>query len=582
MRHWALTVGINHYQFFQPLSFAQSDAQALHDLLIHEFGFAPERCLLLTETSPPLWGNSTYPNRDNIEAWIERLSQQYLQPGDVLWFLFSGYGVCHQGQDYLVPIEANPAAIPETAIPVAALFDRLRRALTESILVLLDINRSQSSLADETLGTQTANLATQLGVSTILSCHPGQFSRESAALGQGFFTAALLEGLRSQRGGTIAELEQHLHDRLPQLSEQYLRPIQQPLSLSLPQKRQQPLLPQVPAAAGSSYPLSSLPGYRPTLGNSSGLPTNGQGFGILPELSPASLNGSFGEESHNSGVIVYPDSASTSLNGQQNPSASNHGQVPPDSAPEIEPEIEEPGDREFWRPILFWGGLATLALLLGVLLRHWSAWTPQTQTPGPQITKPTPSPVNSLTKPTVTTDPLVSKPSPEAVPAPTPPIRPPVPTVTPLASPQPADRVPPSPSPSPSPTGNRPAPKPSPSTSQLAIARAKIPANSAQASPYWFAIQEARKIKPGQPEYQQAQVAIASWSQTILNIARRRASQKVYDAAIMASALVPVEQPALARQAKEVINQSCPVLSRQVGGNPVHQRQAQAICQTRR
>jgi len=151
MRHWAISIGINQYEFLQPLSYAQHDAQAIQRFLIEAGGVPAEQCLLLTETSPPQWGKSTYPDRETIQSWLDLLIQRYVQPGDVLWCFFSGYGVCQQGQDYLMPIEGNSTAIAATAIPLEAIFRSLRQVAEATVLVLLDINRNESS-SHETVG----------------------------------------------------------------------------------------------------------------------------------------------------------------------------------------------------------------------------------------------------------------------------------------------------------------------------------------------------------------------------------------------------------------------------------------------
>ena len=65
MKHHAcIAIGINQYQLLQPLSYAQEDAEALYGFLTSEAGFAPDGCLLMTDSSPSLWGQSTYPNRE--------------------------------------------------------------------------------------------------------------------------------------------------------------------------------------------------------------------------------------------------------------------------------------------------------------------------------------------------------------------------------------------------------------------------------------------------------------------------------------------------------------------------------------
>lgn len=243
MRQWAISVGINQYQSFQPLSYAQHDAQAIQQFLVNDVGVPVEQCVLLTETSPSQWNRPTYPDRENIQGWLDLLTQRYVQPGDVFWFFFSGYGICQQGQDYLVPIAGTPAAVQATAIPLEAIFRTLRRVSDATVLVLLDINRNESSFSYETVGNHTQHLASITGIPTILSCQPGQFSRETSALGHGFFTATLLDSFRSSQGTTIDTLDRALSTHLPELSEHYWRPIQQPVTICPVEKRQQLILP---------------------------------------------------------------------------------------------------------------------------------------------------------------------------------------------------------------------------------------------------------------------------------------------------------------------------------------------------
>jgi uncharacterized caspase-like protein len=139
MKRWAVAIGINQYHLLQPLSFAQEDAQAIRDFWVSEAGFPPDQCLLLSDSSPPVWGKPTYPRREVIQGWLDLLCQNYIQPGDSLWVFFSGYGVTLQGRDYLVPVDANPANLQATAIPVEAIFNRLKAVQAESMLVLLDM-----------------------------------------------------------------------------------------------------------------------------------------------------------------------------------------------------------------------------------------------------------------------------------------------------------------------------------------------------------------------------------------------------------------------------------------------------------
>ncbi len=655
MRHWAISIGINQYEFLQPLSYAQHDAQAMHRFLIEAGGVPAEQCLLLTETSPPQWGKATSPDRVTIQSWLDLLIQRYVQPGDVLWCFFSGYGVCQQGQDYLMPIEGNPAAIATTAIPLEAIFRSLRQVAEATVLVLLDINRNESS-SRETVGTHTEHLASITGISTILSCQSGQFSRETSALGHGFFTAALLEGLRDNRSTTLAAVEQYLSDRLPELSEHYWRPIQQAVTICPDEKRQQPLLPLAPGAAtqqnGDRYAtpqtavqtgatatgaLATVVGTRPDAGNSSvpyGSVANGNGW--KPSIDRQSLDtkdraivASGYSSPRDLSVTRGETNGSTDrLNGLASAPPQTDGSTPPPNTPTglpidsvaqnhdnrvaqpvLVPTVPQPysdapedaneiPDALFWRPVLRWGGFAAVALTLGVLLRNCAAFTPlapaTVQQPGTTALRPSPSgtgqpDVASLTtpSPSVSTRPIVPAPTTPAAAK----VIPPqsiataqdfgvsgasrlTPAVVSTGKPEPATQAQPA-----QVMGAAPIAQPAP-PSPLTKARTLAAANRGQASSYSSAIQAAKTVKPGQPEYAQAQKEIASWSRQILAIARERGRQGRYDAAIVSAQLVPQNQPVYS-ETTGVLLRWCFGLDRQRNANPVQRRQARTICRNR-
>lgn len=228
--NWAIAIGINQYQFFQPLGCPQADAEALRDYLVTEGGFLPQQCLLMTDTSAPFGDRSTYPSKDNILRLVEDLAAACWQPQDKLWFFFSGYGVNYNGQDYLMPIAGDPERIQETGIDVRSLLQVIQ--ITEvNALVLFDINRAFASQGNNYIGQETIELAQELQVSTILSCQPEQFSHESRQLGHGFFTAALIEALRSGNGKSLTNLESYLSVRTPELCHHYWRPTQNPVTI---------------------------------------------------------------------------------------------------------------------------------------------------------------------------------------------------------------------------------------------------------------------------------------------------------------------------------------------------------------
>jgi Caspase domain len=241
-RHWAIVIGINQYQFRQPLLCAQPDAESLYNWMTEQAGFMPQQSLLSTDSSPLWQGRSTAPTAANLQLWVDELGQQGITEGDRLWVFFSGYGECWEGEDYLLPIDA---AAPSSGMSLKALFSRLKTLPTQDILLLLDINRSQSARTRDRLGHQTLTLAKEMGIATILSCQPEQFSHESSALGQGFFTATLLEGLRVHAGQPLEMLVKFMQRRLPELSEHNDRPRQDPIAVISPLMLEQWQLPSL-------------------------------------------------------------------------------------------------------------------------------------------------------------------------------------------------------------------------------------------------------------------------------------------------------------------------------------------------
>ena len=246
MGHACIAIGINHYQFLAPLSYGEADAYSLRQFLVNQADLPESQFLLLSDTSPWVDNLSTYPTQENIWRYLKAESQGTWH-GNYRWFFFSGYGVSWQGVDYLMPIDGNPDDIPGTAIPMRSLLATLKDAGGENLLVLLDINRSPGLPTGLAVGEETIAIAQELNIALILSSQLEQFSHEAPALGNGLFTAALLEALRYyQTDTTLANLDEYLRSYLPQLSQHHYRPIQNPLMVvPIAQARQHPILPTV-------------------------------------------------------------------------------------------------------------------------------------------------------------------------------------------------------------------------------------------------------------------------------------------------------------------------------------------------
>lgn len=501
MKHHAcIAIGINQYQLLQPLSYAQEDAEALYAFLVDEADFAPDACLLMTDTSPSLWGHSTYPNRENILRLTEQLCTQHLQHGDLLWCFFSGYGVSYEGKDYLMPVDGNPADIQGTGIPVELVLNTLKNAPTETVLVLVDMNRSQIVKAGETIGAQTAELARDLEIPTLLSCRPNQVSRETSALRQGFFTTALLEGLRSGQCMTLKGLDRFLSDRLPELCDHHLRPKQEPLMVvNPPGKAHLVILPDV-----SGMPTAALAGRN---GNVS-VGAEIDGFD-RPQMATATAQVELPVAARNA-----QESESEMPSQVSAPTA-----VRPTDGGDDRPNLQKPedldtagSDKSFLQQLILWSGATALVLLLGVFLTNRSIFIGQqegdprspaenAQNPPPQRSNGAGVPQNNL----------------PAVPVG---------------------------------VGSK-----QPPSSQQVWAEAKTFLKDGSASSFNNAVRTARSIPPTDPLYAQAQQDIERWSLTILDIANGRAARGDFQGAIGAAKLMPDVNKPVYNQSKEAIAQ---------------------------
>ncbi|MEH2204379.1 MAG: caspase family protein [Nostoc sp.] len=510
--YWAIAIGINQYQLFQPLSCAQADAEALEDFLVTEAGFLPKHCLVMTDTSPPIGDRSTYPTKENILLLLENLAATSWQPEDYLWLFFSGYGVNYKGKDYLMPAEGNPELVQETGIELRSLMQSLQLA-NLNVLLLLDINRAFGTQADAPVGEETIELAQELQLATILSCQPEQFSHESNELGHGFFTAALLEALRSGNGSNLADLESYLSLIVPKLCHHHWRPIQNPATI-IP-SRQQVILPKLAMESDFQpeaviYPQESfaIALAAPPLDDSA---KSSADPGRQGKLSVNSSQQAKGQKVQESGSrLVAQPMAETSLG------VNTRGRFIPNSSkgyvsrlPANQPSIP------FWKQFILWGGgsLLVAGLIAVVFLRNQETFRiKQISSASPNATVSDRQVVENL--PSARTQPVrLNNQSNAQI----------------VSSSQSKKR------------------------NQAVLDLAKMSLRQTQASDLSMAIATARKIQPGEPLYEQAQENIKIWSQMILDLAEGRAKQRQYASAIAAARLITKDEAPYAK-AQAAIN----------------------------
>ena len=577
MKNYAgIVIGINKYQFFHALSYAKQDAQALENFLIESAGFSADRCLLMTDTSPAVESHSTYPNRQNILRMIDDQCRHQLRAGDVLWLFFCGVAVSGEGEDYLMPADGNPADLASTGISAKWLFSALKSCSAEQVLVLLDAHAPTGS--EQQIGDRIANLAREMEIPVLLTCHNSDYSLETDALQQGFFAAALLEGLHSGKCKTLDSLAQFLSYRLPQLCEEHQSPKQDLLiAVNPPEKLSQTILPELDSPTPQQWLLPAV-----QLRQQEWELSAEQLHALREPVATAAVaNALTGEPP----LEVKPPVLST--NGKTPPDVSTPAPQPmepvaasPDShsAPPVTPTAAGTPTRGLPVAPLALGLLGSavvgLLVLFGILTGNLVKFGQQklAQQQAPAATEQVSAPAKpAAPKPPapVAVQPAAPKPpAPVAViPAPPAPVKPaaPAPAPAPVAA-KPAAPKPPAPvavqpaaPKAPAPVALKPAaPKPPAPVAVKPAATAKPPSNPKQtseqklnkalvllqptsASQFSDAIAQARQIPKNDPLYEEAQKNIDRWGRVILDIAIARSKQENYQGAIAAGRLVPSE-----------------------------------------
>ena len=223
-----ISIGINQYQSLPALGYGLADAAAMEQFFVDAAGWSPAQCLLMTDTSPNRDDKSTYPDRENIQRWLQQWSWDTLHHGDLLWFFFSGCGISFEGEDYLIPIDGDVDDLPNTCISIRKLYQQFND-IGVNAYVFLDTNRSIHLPQSHGIGEVISELAETYQVPTFLSCQSHELSHEDAGLGHGLFTTALLEALNYHHDLNIGTIDTYLSSRLPELSDAHWKPLQIPV-----------------------------------------------------------------------------------------------------------------------------------------------------------------------------------------------------------------------------------------------------------------------------------------------------------------------------------------------------------------
>src|SRR2546425_307969 len=189
---WALVIGINRYERALGLAYAVADAKAVAEAL-PPLGFPQQNVRLLLD------GEATKTRIETVlyEEFAAMASQ------DRLLVFFAGHGetapIKGGEEGYLLPVDANPAALARTAIPMDDLKRIGQRVKAKHVLFVMDACFSGFAATRDIAPTSTADeyLAAALRepvVQVLTAGRKGEKAIEEA--GHGLFTKRLLDGLR--------------------------------------------------------------------------------------------------------------------------------------------------------------------------------------------------------------------------------------------------------------------------------------------------------------------------------------------------------------------------------------------------
>lgn len=240
-KRWALVVGVNDYNdttHFQTLRAAVNDANALRDALVNHAGFPEDQVVLLTSNQP----EDKQPTRNNIYHEIGLLQSNVPKDG-LLIIAFSGHGMERAGQVFLAPSDTQAIVLEDTALSATKLMDYIKKMGVGQVLFLLDACRNNPVGRGDKSKTMTAAYKNAFdyyarnkeveAFATLFATGLGEVSWENKKTGMGYFTEAVVEGLKgaaaNEKGEvTLERLVSYVETQVPARTRRDLGEVQKP------------------------------------------------------------------------------------------------------------------------------------------------------------------------------------------------------------------------------------------------------------------------------------------------------------------------------------------------------------------
>lgn len=230
-KRWALIIGVDKYVDPQiaPLKGADNDARFLSDALVRYAGFPQDQVILLATDQPA----ERQPTRINILRRLSNLATVVPKDG-LLLISFAGHGIERGGYAYLIPsdsqISHDISLLEESAVSVNRMKERIRAMGLAQIVVLLDACRNDPGGRSDEVNPLTEAYVKGFNFdvrnrdvtafATIYATAVGQRAYEFTEKKQGYFTWALVEGLKGAAANengevTLANLIKYVQENVP-------------------------------------------------------------------------------------------------------------------------------------------------------------------------------------------------------------------------------------------------------------------------------------------------------------------------------------------------------------------------------
>jgi WD40 repeat protein len=219
-----LLVGINQYVNFNKLGCAVQDAEAVEKAFLANVGgtpplFAGLKTRLIVDRDA---------TRQGILQGLDWLKDN-VKEEDVAVVFFAGHGDTDgQGVFHLITVDAQPMRLPQTAVSGPEFKVRLAALKSRRVLVMLDACHAGAMGTDD--------LARDLkrsdcGAAVLCAAVGTEVSLENVKEGHGYFTKALLSGLKGDAGRnaageiTLARLYAFVQEKVPEDTQDRQHPV---------------------------------------------------------------------------------------------------------------------------------------------------------------------------------------------------------------------------------------------------------------------------------------------------------------------------------------------------------------------